>query len=122
MKICIPIRKDEGLSARAFDHFGSAPYFLVYDTENKNSKVIRNSGSHHVHGMCQPLDMLQDQDIDIVVCKGMGARAVKLLNKGGIWVYRAEGETAEDIIKKSIEGKLKAITVENACTDHNCHQ
>ncbi len=121
MKICIPIVENKGVSAKVSAHFGSAPYFLIFDTDSAGSVVIKNSGSHHAHGMCQPLEMLSDQQIGIVVCRGMGARAVELLNRGGIWVYRADGETAEEVIKKSKEGKLKAITVQNACTDHNCH-
>lgn len=121
MKICIPVNEDKGLAAEVSGHFGSAPYFLIYDTATSGIVVIKNSDSHHTHGMCQPLKMLHHQEIEIVACRGMGARAVQLLNSEGIWVYRADGDTAEEVIEKCKEGKLKAITVQNACKDHNCH-
>jgi predicted Fe-Mo cluster-binding NifX family protein len=121
MKICIPITENEGLKAKVNAHFGSAPYFLIYDTQKDTFEIINNSDSHHMHGMCHPLKALDNKGIDAVVCGGMGARAVSKLNDGNIRAYRADGETVEEIIKRYKEGSLEEITVENACVDHNCH-
>lgn len=121
MKICIPIIENEGLNSQVNAHFGSAPYFLIYNTEEKDFEVVNNSDSHHVHGMCHPLKALDNKGIDVVVCGGMGARAVQKLNEGGIKAYRASTETAEEIINRFNKGKLEEITVDNACIDHSCH-
>ena len=122
MKICIPIVTSEGLKAKVNAHFGSAPYFLVYSTEEKTFEVINNSDNHHIHGMCHPLKALDNKGIDTVVCGGMGARAVQKLNEGGIKAYKASAGTAEEIIKKYKEDALEEITIHNACIDHNCHK
>ncbi|MFC1560056.1 NifB/NifX family molybdenum-iron cluster-binding protein [Candidatus Margulisiibacteriota bacterium] len=121
MKICIPTGTDKGLKEKVFPHFGSAPYFLVYDTDVENFNIINNRNKHHVHGMCQPLTALEGLEIDAVVCGGMGARAIMKLNEGGIKAYRAAAITVEDIIEKYKNGGLEEITVEKACTDHSCH-
>jgi len=121
MKICIPIETNEGLKSKVFDHFGSASYFLIYDTGNASFQIIDNDDRGRVHGMCQPLKALANIEINAVVCGGMGARAVQKLNKDGIKAYRASAKTVEDIIKKYNEGVLEEINIENACTDHNCH-
>ena len=121
MKICIPIETNEGLKSKVFDHFGSASHFLIHDTDNANFKIIDNNDRNHIHGMCQPLKILANIEINAVVCRGMGARAVQKLNKDGIRAYRASAKTVEDIIKKYDEGGLEEISIENACTDHNCH-
>ena len=84
-------------------------------------EVINKSDSQHMHGMCHPLNALDSKDINTVVCGGMGARAVQKLNEGGIKAYRANAGTVEEIIKKYKEGKLKEITVDNACINHSCH-
>lgn len=34
MKICMPTEPNNGLSSKVCDHFGSAPFFTVYDTDN----------------------------------------------------------------------------------------
>ena len=121
MKICIPIETNEGIKSKVFDHFGSAVHFLIYDTEMNDFKVIDNSDAHHMHGMCHPLKVLENQVINAVVCRGMGARAVMKLNEGGIKAYRSGAQTVQEIVTGYEGGTLDEITVDNACVDHGCH-
>lgn len=121
MKICIPTETNEGKEAEVYGHFGSAPYFTIYDTESNTVEIINNSNQHHSHGMCQPMAQLTGQKIDVVVCGGMGSRAVQKLNAGGIKTYKAVPGTVEGIAEQFIEGGLEEITVDNACTEHGCH-
>ncbi len=121
MKICMPIETNEGLKSKVFDHFGSAAHFLIYDTEAKNFEIIDNSDKNHMHGMCHPLKVLENQTINAVVCRGMGARAVQKLNESGIRAYRVSAKVGHEIIESYEQGKLEEITVDNACVDHGCH-
>ncbi|HUU17781.1 MAG TPA: NifB/NifX family molybdenum-iron cluster-binding protein [Sedimentisphaerales bacterium] len=121
MRICIPVQTNEGLRALVNHHFGSSPYFLIYDSDKEVFEVISNSDEHHSHGMCHPLKVLDDQNLDAVVCVGMGARAVQKLRQGGLKAYRTKAETAEETIREYKEGGLEEITIENACIDHSCH-
>jgi len=121
MRICIPVKKDSGLNAEVSEHFGGAPYFLIYDTNKKGHELIKNNNQHHAHGMCQPLSVLDGKDIGVVVCAGMGARAVQRLNEAGICAYRTIAGTAAAIVRGYNEGQLEEITTINACTQHNCH-
>lgn len=120
MKICIPTESKDGKKAKIYGHFGSAPCFTVYDTENDAVDIIDNSNQHHVHGACQPMGALTGKKIDAVVCGGMGARAVQKLTEGGIKTYRASGGTVEEIIKRYKQGELEELTTESACSQHNC--
>jgi predicted Fe-Mo cluster-binding NifX family protein len=95
MRICIPTTTNDGKTAKVNEHFGSASYFTIYDTENNSVEVIENSNEHHSHGMCLPMTTLTGKNIDAVVCGGMGARAVQKLNEGGIKAYRAVAGTVE---------------------------
>jgi len=36
MKICMPVSEAKGMDSVIYGHFGSAPFFAVYDTD-KNS-------------------------------------------------------------------------------------
>ncbi len=121
MKICIPTETKEGKIAVVYGHFGSAPYFTIYDTEKDSVEIIDNRNQHHSHGTCHPMSSLTGEGIDAVVCGGMGARAVQKLNEGGIKTYRAIAGTVSEIIKKYKQGELEEITVENSCINHGCH-
>jgi len=120
MRICIPTTTNNGKTAEVHGHFGSAPYFTIYDVEKNTVEIIDNSNQHHSHGACQPMDALTGKKIDAVVCGGMGARAVQKLNKDGIKAYRASGGTVEEIIRQYENNKLEEITVQNACEQHHC--
>lgn len=123
MRICIPTETNEGRKAQVYGHFGSAPYFMIVDTEKDvdNIEVIDNSDQHHSHGMCQPMQAIEGKEIDAVVTGGMGARAVQKLNEGGIRVFMALPDTVEGIAAKFRNNELKEITVDNACGHHGCH-
>jgi len=121
MKICIPTETNEGKSAKVYGHFGSAPYFTFYDTEKDDCQTIDNSNQHHVHGTCNPIDILVNKGIDAVVCSGMGMRAIQKLNQAGIQAYNAAGSNVHDIIEEYRVKELVEITVNNACRRHGCH-
>ena len=120
MKICIPTGTDKGLSGKIYSHFGSAPYFIIYDTEERVYEVINNNDKKHKHGMCQPLDAIKGLNIDAVVCGGMGARAVTKLNEGGIKVFISETKTVKDMINKIRKLEFKELTLDKACKNHTC--
>lgn len=120
MKICIPTESNEGKTAKVYGHFGSAPYFTIYDTDTNTSEIIDNANQHHAHGVCQPMMSLNGKDINAVVCSGMGARAVQKFNHGGIRTYRASGGTVEQVIEQYKNSRLEELTVQNACAQHGC--
>jgi predicted Fe-Mo cluster-binding NifX family protein len=121
VRICIPTETGKGIKAKVYGHFGSAPYFTVYDSKKDECEVINNGNQHHEHGACLPTLMLGEMKIDAVICGGMGARALNLLNNEGIKAYRANAETVEQVIKELKSGKIEEFTTEAACTQHSCH-
>jgi predicted Fe-Mo cluster-binding NifX family protein len=121
MKICMPTETDQGIDAAVMAHFGSAPFFTIYDTDTKRFEHIGNRNLHHIHGGCQPLRALSGQAVDVVICGGMGARAVQKLGQGGIKAYKVKGATVKEALINYLEGQLNQITPLNACHDHDCH-
>lgn len=121
MKICIPTEGKEGMNAKVYGHFGSAPFFTVVDTKKKSVETIDNENQHHSHGMCQPMSALTGKDINAVVCGGMGQRAVLKLNEGGIKAYKVSAGIVSDIVERAVRGGLEEITADNACQQHGCH-
>lgn len=118
MKICFPAESDNGLDGEVFGHFGSAPLFVVFDTQAKSVSTINNQDLGHMHGMCNPLKALDGKRVDAVVVGGIGAGAVTKLNEMGIRVYRASKGTIQDNIGLFEGNKLPEMTIEHACSGH----
>jgi predicted Fe-Mo cluster-binding NifX family protein len=122
MRICIPTQDNEGLNAKVYGHFGSAPFFTVFDTEKETVKTIDNTDANHEHGMCHPIGVIGTSSIDVVICQGMGGGAVRKLNEANIRAFRATGSTAAELIKKYKDNELEELTIDNACGHHGgCH-
>jgi predicted Fe-Mo cluster-binding NifX family protein len=121
MKLCIPTETDEGLKSKVCGHFGSAPYFMIYDAETGTFEFIHNTNMHHSHGMCQPLSLIGDKQIDAVGCQGMGMGAFQKLQTKGIKAYKANAKTVERVAKDFNDKLLEEITFENTCAQHGCH-
>lgn len=121
MKICLPTVGKKGLSEMVYNHFGSAQYFTIYDTESKNIQIVENDNEHHNHESCQPLGIISEYNVDAIMTNGMGRRAVQLLNEGGVKVYLLNGNTVNEAVKKFESNELVELTLENACGGHGCH-
>jgi predicted Fe-Mo cluster-binding NifX family protein len=122
MKICIPTEEQKGLDSLAYGHFGSAPYFLIYDTVAKDFEILDNNESEHEHGQCNPVMPLKEKGVAAVVVAGMGARALMNLRSMGIAVFHtSETTTVNNIISQLDLNKMQELTVENSCQHHNCH-
>ena len=121
MRICIPTQSKNDKESKVNEHFGSAPYFAIYNTDDSTLEFIENTNAHHSHGMCQPIAALSEKNIEVVICGGMGARALQKLNQQGIKACKATTGTVEEIIAQYKSNSIEEITVENACNQHECH-
>jgi len=125
MKIAFPTSDDRGLASAVYGHFGSAPGFIIVDSESRTVESASNPDSEHEHGQCRPTVALGGRAVDAVVVGGIGGGALTRLNTVGIRVYRAvEGTVAEnlDLIAKDL---LPLFTLDQTCAGHGaggtCH-
>jgi predicted Fe-Mo cluster-binding NifX family protein len=121
MKICMPTNGNAGLNETVFNHFGSAKFFTIYDTDKQTIEIATNGNDHHEHGTCQPVEAIAKYHVQAVLSGGMGRRAVQMFNESGIKVYLMEGNTVSEAIKNFEGNKLTELTFENACGGHGCH-
>jgi predicted Fe-Mo cluster-binding NifX family protein len=119
MKICFPVESDKGLDSEVFGHFGSAPLFVVFDTQAKSINTINNQDLGHVHGMCNPLKALDGKMVDIIIVGGIGAGAITKLNEMGIKVYKASKGNVQDNIKLFENNTMSEMTLKHTCGGHD---
>lgn len=119
MKVCFAVQKDEGIDSTVYGHFGSAPAFIMVDTELEEAATVANRDMNHAHGACNPFAAMGGQQVDAVVVGGIGAGAITKLNAGGIKVYRAMAPTVRNNLDLLKESRLPEMTVQHACGGHS---
>lgn len=122
MRICIPVVENKGMESSPYNHFGSAPKFLIVSLDGEEIEEIDNGDLNHEHGKCQPLKALANKTVDIVIVRGIGAGAISKLNSMGTKVFQGvDGNIKEnlDLLKSN---KLMEFTVNNGCNHHGCGQ
>ncbi len=112
MRVCFPVQHDEGIESKVYNHFGSAPLFVVVDTETNVAGMIKNRDQRHAHGACNPIQALDNQKIDAVVVGGIGAGALGKLNQSGIKVYRAQSQNIKENIVLFASQSLTEFTLQ----------
>jgi predicted Fe-Mo cluster-binding NifX family protein len=118
MKVGFPVERDEGMESRVYGHFGSAPAFVVVDTNNNEIRAIQNQDLHHIHGACNPIRALDGQMLDSLVVGGIGGGALQKLNALGIKVYGAGAEKVQENLQLFKKNNLQELTKDHSCKAH----
>ena len=118
MKVGFAVQSNEGIESKVYDHFGSAPAFIIFDTEGKTSYTVSNRDLHHVHGACNPIMALDGKSVDAMVVGGIGAGAIAKLNAIGVKVYQAGAPTVKENLALLSQDKLQELSMFNACQAH----
>ena len=118
MNICIPVDEDHGIKSPVCAHFGSAPLFMIVDTDSGACRAIQNNNQHHGHGMCMPLQSIQGEQIDGMVVGGIGMGALSKLSAANIRVYVSSHATVGEVVAAFKAGSLKPMQPGMACAHH----
>ena len=118
MKVGFAVQSNEGVESRVYNHFGSAPAFIIVDTEGKKVLTVDNKDLHHAHGACNPIMALDGKSMDAMVVGGIGAGALTKLNALGIKVYGAGAPTVRENLALLSENKLQELSVDHAYRAH----
>ncbi len=117
MKVCIPTYEMNGLDEIVCEHFGRAPTYTILDMESGEVSSIPNT-SEHFGGVGLPPEMLAKEGVHVMLCGGLGPKAVLMFEDAGIEVYVGATGTVKEAIEAFKAGSLSAATNENACREH----
>lgn len=118
MKICFPVQDNQGLSSNVFGHFGSAPQFVVVDSETREVGQVINRDLHHQHGSCSPLKALGGQAVDAIIVGGIGGGALAGLRRAGLKVFQAGAARLDDNLELLARNELNEIGDDMVCGAH----
>jgi predicted Fe-Mo cluster-binding NifX family protein len=118
MKIGFAVQLNEGMESIIYGHFGSAPAFIIVDTELNQVSGLDNKNMHHEHGACNPIMALNGNQVDAMVVGGIGAGALMKLNAMGIKVYGAGAMTVKENVALLGDNRLQELSLDNSCRAH----
>ena len=118
MKVGFAVQTNQGIESKVYDHFGSAPAFIIVDTEGKDVLTVNNQDLNHVHGARNPVMALDGKSVEAMVVGGIGAGAINKLNAMGVKVYAAVAPTVKENLELLSQNKLEELSVYNACRAH----
>jgi FKBP-type peptidyl-prolyl cis-trans isomerase 2/predicted Fe-Mo cluster-binding NifX family protein len=102
-------------NGQIFRHFGKASAFQIFTVENGavvSEKLVSVDGPAHSHAA--RVSSLADNDIQVLLCGGLGEAARQGLEAAGIKVYSGmEGDPAE-AVQAYLAGTLSQIPAETA--------
>jgi len=117
MKICVPTIGDSGLDSIVGEHFGRVPTYTIVNLDTNEVQVIANT-SHHMGGQGDPPDIMAREGVNIMVCRGLGRRAISMFEELGIDVYIGASGTVRDAIDAFKNGRLQKASMDDACGEH----
>jgi predicted Fe-Mo cluster-binding NifX family protein len=121
MRIAVTSGNDQGLNSPFYQHFGHSPFFTIVDVEDgqvKKVDVVSNPHSvQHTPGAVPAF--IKEQNADVILTGGMGARAVQFFNQMGIEPLTCSGSIVSEVIDQFINGSASGVV---GCShDHDDH-
>lgn len=117
MKICVPTIGKDGLNNIVGEHFGRVPTYTIVDLDTDDVKVIPNT-SHHMGGQVDPPEIMAKEGVNVMICQGLGRRAITMFEEFGIEVYIRATGTVRDVVEAFRQGRLQKASVNDACGKH----
>ena len=123
MKIAVTYDNGE-----VFQHFGRTENFKVYEVENNqvvSSEVIGSNGIGH--GALAGL--LAEEDIEVLICGGIGVGAQNALSEAGITLVAGAAGNTDEVVESYLKGELVSTGANcnhhnheegHSCGDHGC--
>jgi predicted Fe-Mo cluster-binding NifX family protein len=117
MRLGIPVMDKNGYESIIGQHFGRVPYFAIVDMEKKDISFIDNT-SEHFGGVGAPPELLRSNNVEIMLCSGLGPKAIHLFESYGIEIFVGASGTVRNAIEQWKGGNLREATDANACKEH----
>ena len=115
MKVAVTYENGE-----VFQHFGHTEQFKVYDVENgkiASSRVVDTNGSGH--GALA--GFLQEYEVEVLICGGIGGGARNALAEAGIQLYPGASGDADKQVEAFLAGSL-SYDPDTMCNHHHEHE
>jgi len=116
MRIGVAINDEKGLESQVSAHFGRCLYYLILEVKGELEQSVEIIPNPYFREHGQPGQVpsfLKEQQIEVIICGGMGPRALSFFREYGIKVVTGATGKAKDAVDNFFQGKLAG--------DEPCH-
>ncbi|MDD2504109.1 MAG: NifB/NifX family molybdenum-iron cluster-binding protein [Clostridia bacterium] len=109
MKIAIPV-DEKTLESNVCASFGRTPYFLIYDTETKESEFFDNSAAASTGGAgIKAAQTIVDNKANVLLTPRCGENAADVIKSADITIFKTRTGSVKDNIAAFIDGQLPLL-------------
>jgi len=109
MKIAIPVDENT-METGVCPSFGRAPYFMIYDTEKKDTAFLLNSAADASGGAgIKAAQFVLDQKAEVVLTPRCGQNSAEVLQAANIKMYKTIKGTAKENVEFFEKGELAVV-------------
>ena len=119
MKIAMPV-DDKSMETTVCMSFGRTPYFLIYDTESKESVFLDNSAAASQGGAgIKAAQSIADNHARALLTPRCGENAAEVIKAAHIKIYKTINDSIMENINAFSEGKLPVLEEIHAGLHHH---
>jgi len=109
MKIALPV-ENKSIDGEICISFGRTPYFLIYDTETKDSIFLDNAAAASQGGAgIKAAQTLVDSEVEALVTPRCGENAAQVLQAADIKIFKSIYKSTKENIDAFLGGKLPLL-------------
>lgn len=109
MKIALPVN-DKSTEASVYETLGRTPYYLIYDTESRESVFLDNSALASQGGAgIKAAQTLVDSKVKALLTPRCGENAAEVLKTANIKLFKTINDSIKDNLEAFNEGKLSPL-------------
>jgi predicted Fe-Mo cluster-binding NifX family protein len=109
MKIAIPV-DEKNMETNVCVSFGRTPYFLIYDTETKESTFLDNSAAKETGGAgIKAAQAIVDNKVNALLTPRCGENAANVLKAANIKIFKTKGISIKENLDAFTAGKLPLL-------------
>lgn len=109
MRIVMPV-DEKSMESIVCQSFGRTPYFLIYDTDTKDTIFLDNSAVASQGGAgIKAAQIIVDNKVNAVLTPRCGQNAADVIKAADIEIYKTMNHSIQDNINALIEGKLALL-------------
>ncbi len=108
-RIAFPVQDHLGLDDIIFEHFGHAPAYLLIDISQDGTILktqVLDNPYQEEHGPGVIPSLLANAGVNVLICRGMGRRAVEYFQQYGITVIRGAYGRVRDVLEMYLANTL----------------
>ncbi len=114
-RIVIPIDDNTGMESKIAPHFGRASYFAIIEMSGRgqitNLEIKRNT-AEQVGSIGNPFENLLSLQPSVIITCELGIGGLYSFQEAGIKVFKAKGNTVNEVITNFRAGKLYPLKID----------